>query len=110
MANAIQHAALVVCVLDLLHLDHLCLLQDLHRIEAVIVLRLHQVDSTEASRAQRALELEVLLRVLALCDALLLLGLFALCLTVGMLTVTLLALVYDVVDTSGIVWRPRMRG
>lgn len=108
MANAIQHAALVVCVLDLLHLDHLGLLQDLHGIEAVVVLRLHQVDSTEAPRAQRALELEVLLRVLALCNALRLLRLFALRLTLGMLTVALLALVYDVVDASGIVWRPRV--
>lgn len=61
MADSIQHTALVICVLDLLHLDHLGLLQHLHCIETMIVIGLHQVNTTEAPRSQSALELEILL-------------------------------------------------
>ena len=71
MAHAIEHPPLVVGVLNLLHLDHLGLFQHFHCIEAVVVLGLHQVDATEASGAERALQGEVFLRVLALGAALL---------------------------------------
>ena len=41
MPNPVQHTTLVVGVLDLLHLDHLRLLQHLDGIEAMVVLGLH---------------------------------------------------------------------
>lgn len=105
MADPIQHATLVVCVLDLFHLDDLGLFQDLHSIEAVVVVRLHQVHATEAPRSQGALQLEVLLGVLPLGYSLLLVSLVALALglTVCMRLIGTAGIrVYDVVDTSGI--------
>jgi hypothetical protein len=67
--DLLQHAALVVGVLDLLHLDDLGLLQHLDGVEALVVLALHEVHAAEAAGAERALDLEVGERVLALGDA-----------------------------------------
>jgi hypothetical protein len=67
--DLLQHAALVVGVLNLLHLDHLGLLEHLDGIEALVVLALHEVDAAEAAGAERALDGEVGERVLALGDA-----------------------------------------
>lgn len=69
MPDSIQHASLVVCVLDLFHLDDLRLFQHLDGIEPVVVFRLHQMDATEAAGPQGALESEVIQRVLALGGA-----------------------------------------
>lgn len=69
MLDVGEHAALVVCVLDLLHLDDLGLFEHLDGIEALIVLRLDQVDSPEATGAERPQDVEIAQRVLALCDA-----------------------------------------
>ena len=55
MPDTIQHPSLIVGVLDLLHLDHLCLLQHLDRVEAVIVLRLHQVHPAKTTGTKGAL-------------------------------------------------------
>lgn len=67
--DLLQHAALVVGVLDLLHLDHLGLLEHLDGIEALVVLGLDEVDTAKAAGAEGALDLEVGERVLALGDA-----------------------------------------
>jgi hypothetical protein len=67
--DLLQHAPLVVGVLDLLHLDHLRLLQHLDGVEARIVLGLDEVHAPEAAGAERALDGEVGQRVLALCGA-----------------------------------------
>jgi hypothetical protein len=64
--DGLQHLSLVVCVLDLLHLHHLRLLEHLDGIEALVVLRLHQVHPPEATGAQRPLYGEVREGVLAL--------------------------------------------
>lgn len=68
MLDLLQHAPLVVGVLDLLHLDHLCLLQHLDGIEALVVLGLDKMNSPEAARAECPLDGEVGQRVLALGD------------------------------------------
>ena len=78
--DLLQHAALVVGVLDLLHLDDLRLLEHLDGVEALVVLGLHEVDAPEAAGAEGALDGEVGERVLALCDAGLVEGL---CLELG---------------------------
>jgi hypothetical protein len=75
MLDLLQHAALVIGVLDLLHLDHLGLLQHLDGIEALVVLGLDEVDSPEAARAEGPLDGEVGQRVLALGDTRLVEGL-----------------------------------
>jgi hypothetical protein len=64
--NALQHAALVVGVLDLLHLDHLRLLEHLYGIEAAVVAALHEVDAPEAAGPKRALQRKVRQRILTL--------------------------------------------
>ena len=69
MLDLLQHAALVVCVLDLLHLDDLGLFQHLDGVEALVVLGLDEVDTAKAAGAEGALDGEVGQRVLALCDA-----------------------------------------
>lgn len=74
MADAVEHATLVVGVLDLFHLDDLGLFQYLHSIEAVVVLRLDQVHATEAPSSQSALQKKVLLGIFPFGGALLLLG------------------------------------
>jgi len=67
--DLLQHAPFVIGVLDLLHLDHLGLLQHLDGVEALIVLGLDQMDSAKAAGAEGALDGEVGQRVLSLCDA-----------------------------------------
>jgi hypothetical protein len=69
MFDLLQHTALVIGVLDLLHLDHLSLFQHLDGIEALVVLGLDEMDSPKAAGAESALDLEVGERVLALGDA-----------------------------------------
>lgn len=69
MLDVAQHAAFVVCVLDLLHLDYLRLLEHLDGVEALIVLGLDQVNATEATGTERSQDLKVAQRVLALGDA-----------------------------------------
>lgn len=69
MFDLLQHAALVIGVLHLLHLDHLGLFQHFDGIEALIVLRLHEMDTTKAAGSQGALKSEVLKGVFALCRA-----------------------------------------
>ena len=64
-----QHSPFVIRMLDLLHLNHLGLLQYLDGIEPLVVLRLHQMDSPEATSAERPQYVEVTQRVLALGDA-----------------------------------------
>lgn len=56
-------------MLDLLHLDDLRFLHDLHGVEAVVMFRLRQVNTTETARTQRALQSKVFQRVLVLGDA-----------------------------------------
>jgi len=46
-------------VLDLLHFDHLAFLQYLDGIEALVVLRLDEMHSPKAARAQGTLNVEV---------------------------------------------------
>ena len=66
MPTALQHTSLVIRVLDLLHLDHLLLLQNFNSVEALVVLRLHQVHAAKGAGAEGTLEVEVGQRVLAL--------------------------------------------
>jgi hypothetical protein len=61
-----QHFALVVGVLDLLHLDHLRLLEHLDGVKPVVVPRLHQMYPAEAARTQRPQQLKVRQRVFSL--------------------------------------------
>jgi len=62
----LQHLPLIVGVFDLFHFDHLSFLQNLDRIEAQIVSRLNQMDTTEASSTQGPLQHKVTQRVFAL--------------------------------------------
>jgi hypothetical protein len=59
MLDLLEHAALVVGVLDLLHLDDLRLLEHLDGIEALVVFGLHEMHAPEAAGAEGALDLEV---------------------------------------------------
>lgn len=59
MLHFLQHPALVIGMLDLLHLDDLLLLENLDRIESLIVLGLHKVYTTKTSRAQCSQYFEV---------------------------------------------------
>jgi hypothetical protein len=63
MLDLAKHPPLVVGVLDLLHADHLRLLEHLDGVEAAVVLRLHQVHPPEAARPQRPQQLKVGQRV-----------------------------------------------
>ena len=74
MLDSAEHLALVVRVLDLLHLDDLLLLQDLDGVEALVVLALDEVDATERAGTEGALDLEVGEVVFTLCNASLLRG------------------------------------
>lgn len=67
MSNSAQHPPLVVRVLDLLHLDHLRLLQHLDSIVSVIMSRLHEMNTAEAAGSQCPLKAEVVQGVLPLC-------------------------------------------
>ncbi len=69
MLDLLKHAALVIGMLDLLHLDHLGLFEHLDGIEALVVLGLNQVDSAKATSTEGALDGKVGQRVLALCRA-----------------------------------------
>lgn len=69
MLDFLQHATLVIGVLDLLHLDNLLLLQYLDGIEALVVLGLNQVHASETASSQSAVDGKVLQCVLALCLA-----------------------------------------
>lgn len=73
--DLLQHAPLIVGVLDLLHLDDLGLLQHLDGIKALVVLGLDEVDAAEAASTEGALDGEVGQRVLALGDTRLVEGL-----------------------------------
>lgn len=66
---SLQHAALVIGVFHLLHLDHLLLLQDLDSVEPLVMLALDQVHSAEGAGAQGALQGKVTKRVFSLCLA-----------------------------------------
>lgn len=66
MSTPLQHLPLVVCVLHLLHLIHLRLLEHLDCVEALIVLALYEMHTSERASAERSLYLEVLQRVFAL--------------------------------------------
>ena len=66
---SLQHAALVIGVFHLLHLDHLLLLQDLYGVEPLIMLALDQVHAAKGAGAQGALQGEVAQGVFALCLA-----------------------------------------
>lgn len=66
MLDFCEHAALVVCVLDLLHLDDLGFLQDLDGVEALVVLGLYEVDAAETARSECSLNVEVGQGILAL--------------------------------------------
>ena len=67
--GATEHPSLVVGMFDLLHLHHLCLLEDLQSVEPMIMVRLHQVNPAEATGTQRALQSKVLQRVFVLGGA-----------------------------------------
>lgn len=69
MSDATEHATFVIGMFNLLHLDHLGLLQHLDRIEAMVVLGLHKVDATEAPGAEGALQGKVLEGVFPLSGA-----------------------------------------
>lgn len=107
MSYPIQHASLVIRVFDLLHLDHLRLFQDFNGVKPVVVLRLHQMDATEAAGPQRALESEVIESVLPLGGArirpnnLRLMLLLAMISSRGLGTI-LLRRVYDILDAGDI--------
>lgn len=63
----LQHPALIICVLNLLHLDNLCLFQHLDGIEALVMLGLNQMHSAEASGTKSSADLEISEHVFALC-------------------------------------------
>mgnify|MGYP000869324154 CR=1 FL=1 len=69
MLDICQHSSLVVGVLDLLHLDYLGLLEHLDCVETLVVLRLDQMDSAEATSSKCPQDIEITQRVLALGDA-----------------------------------------
>lgn len=74
MLDLLQHAAFVIGVLDLLHLDHLSFLENFDGIVALVVLGLDEMYAAKAAGAQGALDGEILQCVLALCDTRLWLG------------------------------------
>lgn len=69
MLDIAQHASLVVGVLNLLHLDDLSLLEHLDGIEPLVMLRLDQMNSPEATSTEGPQNIKVTQRVLALGDA-----------------------------------------
>lgn len=64
--DLLQHAALVIGVFDLLHLDHLGLLEHFDSIEALVVLGLDQVYTTKTAGAEGPTDCEVIEGVFAL--------------------------------------------
>lgn len=69
MLDLLQHLALIIRVLDLLHLDDLRLLQHLDGIVSLIMLGLHQMHTSKTSSSKSSLDIEVGQIVLALCSA-----------------------------------------
>lgn len=69
MLDLLQHAALVVGVLHLLHLDDLGLLQDLDGVEALVVLGLDEMHTTKGAGAECSLYGEIIEGVFALGGA-----------------------------------------
>lgn len=69
MFDITQHSSFVIGVLNLLHLDDLCLLEHFDSVESLVVLRLDQMDSSEATSSERPQYVKVAQRILALCDA-----------------------------------------
>ena len=107
MLDLLQHATLVVGMLDLLHLDNLLLLEDLDGIEALVVLGLDKVDTSETAGSQSAVDGKVLQSVLALGLAHRVgggLGLLHVCGIVGVV-VLCLWLVDEVLDAGSILLR-----
>ena len=66
MLDLLQHLPLIICMLDLLHLDHLLFLQDLDSIETLVMLGLDQVNPAKTSSAQCPLYLKVPQRIFSL--------------------------------------------
>ena len=66
MSASLQHSSFIIGMFHLLHLHDLLLLQHLDGVEPLIVFTLHQVDTTERSGTQSALDVEVGQCVLAL--------------------------------------------
>ena len=107
MLDLLQHATLVVGVLDLLHLDNLLLFEDLDGIEALVMLGLDKMDTSETAGSQGAVDGKVLQGVLALCLADGVgggLGLLHVCGIVGVV-VLCLWLVDEVLDAGSILLR-----
>lgn len=106
MLDLLQHATLVVGVLDLLHLDNLLLFEDLDGVEALVMLGLDKMDTSETAGSQGAVDGKVLQGVLALCLADGVgggLGLLHVCGIVGV--VLCLWLVDEVLDAGSILLR-----
>ena len=59
MLDIAEHATLVVSVFYLLHLDNLCLFQDLDGVETLVVLGLDEVDSAETTGAECSEDVKV---------------------------------------------------
>ncbi len=59
MLDLLQHFALIVGMLHLLHPDDLRLLENLDGVESLIVFRLNEMYSSEATSAQCALNSEI---------------------------------------------------
>lgn len=66
MLDFLQHATLVVGMLDLLHFDNLLLFEDLDGIETLVMLGLDEMDTSETAGTQSAVDGEVSEGVLAL--------------------------------------------
>lgn len=102
MADTVEHAPLIVGVLDLFHLDNLSFFQNLHGIEAVVVLRLNQVHTTKTSRSQCALQREVLLGIFPFGSSIFLLGIWSRLGTRLVFPLSIGCAVYYIVNASSI--------
>lgn len=65
MLDPLQHSPLIVCVLNLLHLDHLSLFQHFDCIKSAIMFALDQMHTAEAACPKGPLDLEVLQGIFA---------------------------------------------
>lgn len=59
MLDIAEHSALVIGMLDLLHLDDLRLFQDLDGVETLVVLGLDEVNSAETTGAEGSEDIKV---------------------------------------------------
>lgn len=66
MFDLAQHFPLVIRVFDLLHLDHLCLLQHFDGVESLVVPGLYEMYPTETTGSEGSQDLKVGERVFAL--------------------------------------------